>query len=124
MMNKNEREQMEKLQAEAAATAERMHLISSNYASEKAAQSALVESLNKEVSQQKSYVEMYRSSSAKAENELEAAHSLLDGLPQAPPREQNDNKSSYAKTVPLATRLASWVARVAFCDAFAKAGMK
>ena len=118
MMNKSERETMEKLQTQLAAVQTELNMLKTSSAAE-------IDRLTKEVSTQKSYAEMYSRSSAKAENELEAAHSLLDGLPQAPPSE-TPPKESYGspKNIPLATRLANWVARVAFCDAFAKAGMK
>jgi len=124
MMNKNERETMANLQA--ALSAAEAKLINAQFEAAAAATNAKaqIEALNKEVSQHKSYAEMYNRNCDKATNELEAAHSLLDGLPQSPPRETEAKESYNVKQVPLATRLANWVARVAFCDAFAKAGMK
>jgi len=86
--------------------------------------SAEIEKLKKEVEQQKSYVEMYRNQSTKAENELESAHSLLDGLPQAPAREIDAKESYNRKEIQLTTRLASWIAKVAFSEAFSKIGIK
>lgn len=117
MMSKAERETMDKLQAALTAAETKCAKLEAQAATQ-------VDALNKEIAQQKSYSEMYRSSSVKFENELEAAHSLLDGLPQAPPRETEGKESYQRKDIPLTTRLASWIARVAFADAFAKAGMK
>lgn len=118
MMNKSERETMDKLLAQLSTVQTELGLLKTSSAAE-------IDRLTKAEAQQKSYAEMYSRSSAKAENELEAAHSLLDGLPQAPPNETVPTTSyGSPKNIPLATRLANWVARVAFCDAFAKAGMK
>ena len=117
MMSKAERESMEKLQG--AARAAELEL--SNL---KVTSAAEIEKAKKETEQQKSYAEMYRNSATKAENELESAHSLLDGLPQAPAREIEGKESYNRKEIQLTTRLASWIAKVAFSEAFSKIGIK
>ena len=117
MMSKNEREMFEKIQNERNAAqlslseAKRVH-------------TEEVEKLKKELDQQKGYVSMYQNTCAKTENELEAAHSLLDGLPQASPRETEGENSYQRKTIPLTTRLATWIAKVAFSEAFKQIGIK
>ena len=86
---------------------------------------AEIEKMKKEVENQRSTAQMWMESNRKAENELDAAHSLLDGLPQAPPREIEGEKNSYSrKEIQLTTRLASWIAKVAFSEAFSKMGIK
>ena len=117
MMSKAEREMVTKLEAEKAA-------ISLELVNLKIASTAEIEKVKKEAEQQKSYAEMYRNQSTKAENELESAHSLLDGLPQAPAREIDAKESYNRKEIQLTTRLASWIAKVAFSEAFSKIGIK
>lgn len=78
------------------------------------------EKLKKEEAQQKSYAEMLGRNAQKAEQELDACHALLDGLPNAPLRETEGTESWQRKPIPLTTRLAMWIANVAFGSALDK----
>jgi hypothetical protein len=117
MMSKAERETMDQVKSTLLESQAELLKVKNLTSSE-------IEKLKKEVEQQKSYVEMYRNQSTKAENELESAHSLLDGLPQAPAREIDAKESYNRKEIQLTTRLASWIAKVAFSEAFSKIGIK
>ena len=117
MMSKAERETMAKLE-------EAKRAVELELSNLKITSAAEIEKAKKEAEQQKNYAEMYRNSSTKAENELESAHSLLDGLPQAPAREIDAKESYNRKEIQLTTRLASWIAKVAFSEAFSKIGIK
>ena len=117
MMSKAERETMEQVKSRLLDRESEVLRLKSEHAAE-------IEKLKKEAEQQKNYAEMYRNSSVKAENELDSAHSLLDGLPQAPAREIEGKESYNRKEIQLTTRLASWIAKVAFSEAFSKIGIK
>jgi hypothetical protein len=64
-----------------------------------------IEQLDKELTQQKSYVEMYRKESNERKSQIEEIHDFLDGLPNVMPK-QKDNY--YENKV--STRLLSWIA--------------
>ena len=117
MMSKAERETMAKLE-------NALHESNLRASNLKVTSDAEIEKAKKEAEQQKNYAEMYRNQSIKAENELDSAHSLLDGLPQAPAREIEGKESYQRKEIQLTTRLASWIAKVAFSEAFSKIGSK
>ena len=117
MMSKNEREMFARIQDERNAAqmllvdAKRMH-------------GEEIEKLKKELESKQSLVSMYQNSNTKLENELEAAHSLLDGLPNASPRETEAEQTYNRKNIPITTRLATWIAKVAFSEAFKGMGIK
>jgi hypothetical protein len=117
MMSKAERETLERLTEERDGARLEIIRLKASHATE-------VEELKKAVENGKSTSEMWMRSSQKAEQELESAHSLLDGLPQAPAAETEGKESYQRKQIPLTTRLASWIAKVAFSEAFAKIGIK
>lgn len=117
MMSKAEREQLEK----ANATAESLR---SELSATRTKAQAESDDLKKRLESVNSSLEYSRSSANKLEQELESAHSLLDGLPNAPARETEGKESYQRKEIALTTRLASWIAKVAFSEAFAKIGIK
>jgi hypothetical protein len=117
MMSKVERETMERLKVELNDSRAQLCAV-------RGATNTEIENLKKQLESQKSTCEMYRNSSNKAEQELDSAHALLDGLPQAPARETEGKESYNRKEVALTTRLASWIAKVAFSEAFSKMGIK
>lgn len=112
MMSKAERETMDKKVAEIAELQRQLTAL-------RAADAAEIDKLKKEVEQQKGYAEMYSRTASKAEQEVEAAHALIDGLPNAPARETEAVERYQRKDIPLTTRLATWIARVAFGTATA-----
>lgn len=67
-----------------------------------------VEALNKELTQQKSYVDMYRKESSQRQSEIDEIHDFLDGLPDVMPKE----KANYSQNK-ISTRLLSWIAKKA-----------
>jgi chromosome segregation ATPase len=117
MLSKSDREYIAKLESEA-------REISRMLAELKSSATAEIESLKKSESSCKASLEYARSQATKAENELDAAHALLDGLPQAPARETEGKETYQRHEIQLTTRLASWIAKVAFSEAFAKMGVK
>ena len=100
-MNKTERETMEALKA---------HLLDKQ--NEVARLSDDVKRLRADYDSLKMQETKSRDRAAHAENKLEAAHALVDGLPMMLPRTTTEVGLSFeSKSVPLVTRLASWIAR-------------
>jgi len=117
MMSKVEREQVEELKKENEQLKKRAAL-------DLAALRNEIEKLKKEKESLQSSLDYKNGTYARLENELDSAHSLLDGLPQAPARETPGEASYQRKTIQLTTRLASWIAKVAFSEAFANIGIQ